>query len=286
MMTNEIRIHCEEPTDMMGHEPPSQGTLYHYNIHLDARVRQNHPLRKIKELIDFSFIYDEVKDTYGTNGNVSVPPPVILKLMLLLVLYNVRSERELIQTLPERLDWLWFLGLDLDSPIPDHSVLSKARTRWGKEAFHRFFEMIVSRCVHAHLVDGTKLFVDASIIEADASNNSLIDTKRLSLASDELERRLDDHPWATINKRYVSSTDPDAALIRDKGRSHLAYKTHRAVDPASEVITAVKVTDTTVNEAHELLPLIKEHEKTTDSSVTTVVADSKYGITENYLACH
>ena len=77
--------------------------------------------------IDFDFIYGEVADKYGRNGNVSVPPPVILKLMLLLVFYNVRSERELMDTLPERLDWLWFLGYDLDADIPDHSILSKAR---------------------------------------------------------------------------------------------------------------------------------------------------------------
>ena len=77
------------------------------------------------------FIYKEVKDKYGSNGNVSVPPPVILKLMLLLVFYNVRSERELMDTLPERIDWLWFLGYDLDTEIPNHSVLSKAREEVG-----------------------------------------------------------------------------------------------------------------------------------------------------------
>ena len=74
---------------------------------------------------------------------MSVPPPVILKMMLLLIFYNVRSERELLATIPERLDWLWFLGFDLDSEIPNHSVLSKARTRWGAEAFKLFFERIV-----------------------------------------------------------------------------------------------------------------------------------------------
>jgi len=42
-------------------------------------------------------------------------------------------------TLPMRLDWLWFLDYDLDSEIPNHSVLSKARNRWGVEAFQRFF---------------------------------------------------------------------------------------------------------------------------------------------------
>ena len=88
-------------------------------------------MRRLKELIDFEFVYKEVREKYGIQGNVSVPPPVILKLMVLLVFYNVRSERELMETVPERLDWLWFLGYDFDSEIPNHSVLSKARCRWG-----------------------------------------------------------------------------------------------------------------------------------------------------------
>ena len=92
--------------------------------------RPDHPLRRIAQLIDFDFIYEEVKDCYGLKGHVSIPPPVILKLMLLLVLYNVRSERELMATIGERLDWMWFLGFNLDSEIPHHSVLSKARSRW------------------------------------------------------------------------------------------------------------------------------------------------------------
>jgi len=84
-----------------------------------------------------------VKETYGTNGNVSVPPPVILKLMLLLILYNVRSERELMRTLPERLDWLWFLGYDLEDEILTHSMLSKARSRCGVETFKSFKSILV-----------------------------------------------------------------------------------------------------------------------------------------------
>jgi len=117
---------------MMGYESKeNQKKLFYYGFHLEQRVRPDHPLRKIAERIDFEFIYDEVKEHYGIKGNVSVPPPVILKLMLLLILYNVRSERELITTIPERLDWMWFLGYDLDDEIPDHSVLSKARCRWG-----------------------------------------------------------------------------------------------------------------------------------------------------------
>jgi transposase len=280
---------------MMGYEPSDQDQLFVYGIYLEERVRKNHPLRKIKELVDFSFIYDQVKEVYGDNGNVSIPPPVILKLMLLLILYNVRSERELMETLPERLDWLWFLGFTLDTPSPDHSVLSKARTRWGKEAFRRFFEQIVSQCVSAGLVDGTKLFVDASLIDADASNNSVVPAQSLQRylkkGYADLEERLDepateDEPRSDVNRRLVSTTDPDASIVRKGGKPDLTYKTHRAVDPASEIITAVDVTPGAVNEAHCMLPLIEAHETNTGTAVKTVVADSMYGTIENYLALH
>lgn len=113
---------------MMGYQKPPEDNLFIYNVYLESRVREYHPLRQLKALIDFDFVYEKVKETYGIKGNVSVSPPVILKLMLLLILYNVRSEREPMETLPEQLDWLCFLGYTLETPIPDHSVLSKART--------------------------------------------------------------------------------------------------------------------------------------------------------------
>jgi transposase len=153
---------------MMGYQGDFQPKLFYHQINLDQRVSETHILRKIQEEVDFDFIYMEVKDTYGDNGNVSIPPPVILKMMLLLILYNVRSERKLMDTIPLRLDWLWFLGYDLDSEVPDHSVLSKARARWGVEAFRSFFERVVWQCVEAGLVDGSKIFVDSSLVDADA----------------------------------------------------------------------------------------------------------------------
>ena len=109
---------------MMGHQSDAQPKLFYHSFNLDDRIPATSVLRKIRKHIDFAFIYQEVKDCYGGKGNVSVPPPVILKMMLLLILYNVRSERELMNTLPMRLDWLWFLDYDLDSEIPNHSVLS------------------------------------------------------------------------------------------------------------------------------------------------------------------
>ena len=70
---------------------------------IDKRIRKDHILGKIEEKRDVHFIYNEVKETYGANGTVSFPPPVILRMRLLFILYNVRSEREHMATIPERL---------------------------------------------------------------------------------------------------------------------------------------------------------------------------------------
>jgi len=279
---------------MMGHQSDFQPKLFHYHVNLEEKIPQEHILRKIRNHIDFDFAYNEVNDAYGDNGNVSVPPPVILKMMLLLILYNVRSERELMKTIPVRLDWLWFLGYDLDSDIPDHSVLSKARSRWGTEAFKLFFERIVWQCVEAGLVDGSKLFVDASLIDADASNNSVVDTQKiekyLNKSYKRLENRLDDikaSKKTPADSRYISTTDPDASVTRHGGsKSKLRYKTHRAVDEKHEIITATKVTGGSVDDGYVLEDMIGAHERNTDHTVETAVADSKYGTRDNFFLCH
>jgi len=292
---------------MMGRDKPPQRSLFYAGINLDKRVRSEHVLRKVAKVVDFDFVYGEVKESYGYNGNVSVAPPVILKLMLLLVLYNVRSERELMATLPERLDWLWFLGLDLDSEIPNHSVLSKARKRWGVELFQSFFERIVWQCVENGLVDGTKLFCDSSLVQADASCNSIVDTqglrRYLNPAYRELEKRLeeqskknpqqekdygDDPPRQNVvNQRFVSTTDPEASVVRKgQGKAKLHYQTHRGIDGAYGVITATIVGPGDQNEAHRLRDLIEAHQDHTRHKVDVVVADSKYGTTANFFDCH
>jgi transposase len=279
---------------MMGRDSGFQPKLFYHNVNLEKRIPANHILRTISETIDFAFIYKEVKDTYGDNGNVSVPPPIILKMMLLLILYNVRSERELMDTIPLRLDWLWFLGYDLDSEIPHHSVLSKARTRWGVQAFQRFFERIVWQCVEAGLVDGRKLFIDASLIDADASNNSVVDThslkQYLTKGYRQLERKLDElttEKTTPANSRYISSTDPDASVTRySSGTAKLRYKTHRAVDPLNEVITATAITPGSTDDGEMLKEIIDTHKDNTHTDLDTVVADSRYGTIDNFLLCY
>ncbi len=273
-----------------------QAELFSYEVNLDRRVRSDHPLRKIREIVDFGFVREEVAHCYGTNGQVSVDPEVILKLMFLLFYDNVRSERELMRMLPERLDYLWFLGFGLDDLIPDHSVLSKARARWGQAVFERLFIRTVQQCAEARLVDGTKLHLDGSLINADASCSSVVSgppelISELKRAYQVQERKLTgnlaNRHYQPVSQTKVSPTDPDAPLVRNSkfggsADSRPRYKQHRAVDDRCGVITAIKTTPGDVDEPKETLALIEQHHQHTGQPVQTVVADQQYGTNANY----
>jgi IS5 family transposase len=219
-----------------------------------------------------------------------------MKMMFLLFYDHVASERELMSVIPERLDYLWFLGYGLDDVVPNHSVLSKARRRWGKEVFQRLFVRTVEQCVAAGLVGGDKLHVDASLIGANASKDSVIKSSPELIAAyaaafAATEKKLSDPAdrpgYEAVNDTRISTTDPDAALVSKGGKgSHPAYHHHRAVDDAHGVITAVATTSGSIAENKKLMDMVRQSQQNLGGKARTVVADHKYGTAENYVACH
>lgn len=280
---------------MMGqHE--GQKELFSYQVDLDRRVRADHPLRAVRAAVDFGFVRSEVARFYGYNGNESVDPAVILKLMFLLFFDGVRSERELMRMLPERLDYLWFLGFGLDDEIPDHSVLSKARARWGQPVFESLFVRTVQQCVAARLVDGSKLHVDGSLVDAHASRDSVVKASPELIAAlkrayqveeRKLEGHLGDPHYQPVNASLCSTTDPDAPCVRQnkqgaQGDTRPRYKQHRAVDDRCGVITAVETTPGDVAEPTRTEALVDQHEAHTGCTVAIIVGDQQYGTTDNH----
>lgn len=280
---------------MMGVQNP-QPELFSYQVNLDRRVRANNPLRAIREQIDFTWVRDEVAHHYGYNGNESTDPVVILKLLFLLFLDDVKSERELMRIVPERLDYLWFLGYGLDDEIPDHSVLSKARARWGRETFERFFVRTVAQCVKLGLVDGKKIHMDSSLVRADVSRDSFTKTSpelaealRAAYAVEESKFEVDRavQLYKPKHQRSVSQTDPDATLASKHGGGVFTlaeprYKSHRAVDDRCGVITAVETTPGHIFDGACAPALTEQHHRTTGMGAETVVADRHYGTRENF----
>ena len=115
-----------------------QKELFSYSVDLDQRMPQDHPLRKIRETIDFTFTRDEVKRFYGYNGNESVDPAIIMQLMFILFYDNIASERELMRTIQYRMDYMWFLGYGLaqHKGYPTAYHLAALREH-GPTAIHR-----------------------------------------------------------------------------------------------------------------------------------------------------
>jgi transposase len=203
-----------------------QGPKLFYRFNLSNRIPLEHPLRQLKSLLKLDFMYKELKPKYGERGNVSIAPPVLMKMMLLLVLYNVPSERELMRTLPYRLDWLWFLGYDIDEEIPNHSVLSKARKRWGEELFQKLFVEVLNLALESGLIDGNKIFVDSSLVDAAASKNSVEKVTHMKLVEDaykEMTNRLDEKSVAAENPNNKSK-DKDRSKETESKESELDSK--------------------------------------------------------------
>jgi len=129
---------------------------------LDDLVPQNHLLRKISSTIDFSFIYDKVKNLYSSTGRPSIDPVVLVKIMLLAALYNINSERKLMEEIQVNLAYRWFLGIDLNEKIPDRTSLCKNRNGRFKNSnlFQEIFDTIVKLCLESNLVDGKLIVTD------------------------------------------------------------------------------------------------------------------------------
>jgi transposase len=283
---------------MMTTERPLQNALFAPQD-LGARIPQEHLLRRISETLDLSFVNHAVEDKYGAVGQESIPPTRIMKFLLVLVLYNVPAERTLFRDLPMRIDWLWFLGYDLSSALPNHSILSKARKRWGAEVFYQMFARTIEMCMSAGLIDGRDMLADSSLVDANASVDSLFQVaeKVAQSAMARLDESEKENTNATPGEegestpqrepKYRSQTDPDATGAKRRGETRVRprYQTHRGVDSQQGVITATAVGPGHENEANRLEELVVQHTKHTGQRVRSLTTDSKYGTADNLEYC-
>jgi transposase len=143
------------------------------HVSLEELVPKDHFYRRLEATLDLSFVRELVRSLYAKGGRPSVDPVVFFKLQLVMFFENLRSERQLMRVVADRLSVRWYLGYDLHEPLPDHSSLTRIRERYGLGVFRRFFERIVEMCFEAGLVRGKELFFDATKVEADAAVDSL-----------------------------------------------------------------------------------------------------------------
>ena len=130
-------------------------------VTLEDLVPSDHFYRHLQRSLDLGFVRELVRDGYADMGRPSIDPEVFFKLQLILFFEGLRSERQLMRVVADRISLRWYLGYDLTEPLPDHSSLTRIRERYGLDIFRRFFEVVVEQCLHAGLVWGRELYFDA-----------------------------------------------------------------------------------------------------------------------------
>jgi len=274
-------------------------------ITLEDLVPSNHFLRELNAAIDFSFIYDEVRSLYcENNGRPSTDPVVLVKYLLIGYLYGIESERRIEQEIQVNMAYRWFLGLDIDDRVPDHSTISQNRRRRfnGENLYRRLFEHILAICIEKGLADGKLILTDSTHVKANASRKSeykvLVEKESawymdLLDQYEELERERLEHTGKIRPKREsgkpkkasnpvektVSATDPEAGILNRPGKPEgMHYLDHQSIDAKNGIIVDVAVTPGNVNDVTPYLERLKYMREHVGLDIEAVGFDSAYDV--------
>ncbi|HET7440336.1 MAG TPA: IS1182 family transposase [Terriglobales bacterium] len=273
---------------MMGHHARSEALFYYFR--LEDQVPENHLLRLIDKHVSFSFVREQLKDSYSETGRPSIDPELLLRILLIGYLYGITSERKLVEELRMHLAWRWFTGLGFDQEIPHHSTFSKNRHGRFQQSklFEQLFEQIVRQCVEVGLVEGQHLSVDGSFVEANAAKESRIPREQLAAAAQVhhtvrqyLKEVEEQNPVEepVHEQDQVSTTDPDSTYATKGGTpARLGYYNNYLVDNHSCIIVGVQATAARMSqETVAAQDMLRRFAQWQGREPESVVADATYG---------
>lgn len=240
-------------------------------------IPEDHFLKKLSKIIDFSFVNDLCSDLYHLEGpgQKAYSPEFLFKILFLSFLYNV-SDREIEEQINDRISFKWFLGLAVTDKAPDYSTLSVFRERLGKERFEMIFNQIVQIASQCGLTDSKLRIIDSTHTEANVDLNRL---------SKEFKEKLEKQPEKIIkeninSKNYISKTspDPDARFgKKSKKKKFYGYKEHLRINGQSGIVEKVTVTPGNVNDNQEFSSLTEDL-----PAGSQVTADKEYDTDDNH----
>jgi len=251
-------------------------------------IPEDHILRRIDRVLDLSWLRADVAECYcEDNGRPGIDPEAALRLMLAGFTAGVVHDRKLMREAQVNLAIRWFAGFRLHDALPDHSSLTRIRQRWGDDRFRRIFERTVQQCFRAGLVDGDIIHVDATLVRADVSLDSLVPRHMEEVLVANAQDALLTGPAHLKRKEHIASTtDPDCAMATGSRRhySEPTYKQHFAVDDKAGVIVDAVTTRGDVNEGNVIDQHIGRVEDLLGHRATVVTADSGYAYGKVYQA--
>ncbi len=286
-----------------------------YNLSIDDLVPKDEYYRRVEQILDLRFVYQECKSLYGKTGNPSIDPVVFFKINLFGFLEDITSDRELIRKASDRISVRYFLGYDIDEKLPWHSTISRTRILIKQETFELIFDRILEKCNEAGLIEGKHQSIDSTLVKANASLESIerkepklsvkefadkaykenleglkeeneIDIKaEVELKLEKADSKKKNHNQKDKNKIYFSRTDPDSRITSKPGKpTGLYYSTHYSADSKHRIITDVLTTYADRRDSKVLFEVYQRAERRLEQlglSIEEVSADKGYSSGEN-----
>lgn len=263
-----------------------QGAMFSY-VSLEDRIPKSHPLRTLRVLVDavLASMDREFEAVYARTGRPSVPPERLLKAMLLQILFTIRSERLLVESIDHNPLYRWFVGLATDDPVWNHCTFSANQERLFNEGLARvFFERVKALSDWQRLTSSEHFSVNGTLIDTWASHKSFRPRGDDTPKGPGRKPKVDFKGQPRANDTHVSTTDPDARLFNKAPgcaarRCHMG---HALMDNRNGLVVDVTVTEANGRADREAaLQLLARHAK----RGATVVADKGHDSAEFVAGC-
>jgi len=234
-----------------------QEAMFSY-VTLEQRVPAEHPMRKMRTLIDRALerLEPVLAEMYAERGRPSIAPERLLRAQLLMVLYSIRSEGQLMEQLNFNLLYRWFVGLEMDEPVWATTVLSKNRERLiGAEVSEQLLLAVVEEARGHGLLSEEHFTVDGTLIQAWANRRSFKEKP------DPPSRGTGARGRKLLRDTHESSTDPEARLYRKSASGAVvpSYLGHVITENRNGLIVSAMATESgNAAERHAALKMLKK----------------------------
>src|SRR4051812_30698518 len=216
---------------------------------LDELVAHDDVLRRVERLVAWGAVRESAAPFYSDFGRPGVDPVVLVKVFLVAAIRGVGSMRATLRVAQVDLSIRRFLGYGLTEALPHHATFSYAQcVRFAHSSvFEQLFTQVLASCRDAGLLDGSRLIVDATHVEADAALKSLraelrvidgdsdgggggesAERPALALAA---PRAGPTPKRKASNAPAVSRTDPDASCATSPATGHISSIERRSPPP-------------------------------------------------------
>jgi len=284
---------------MIGSKHRAQPTLFIPGS-LEDYIPDDHILKRVDRVLDLSWLRREVAGCYcEDNGRPGIDPEAAARLMLAGFFHGITADRELLRHAQVNIAIRWFAGYELHEALPHHSSLTRIRQRWGPECFMKIFRRIVQDCNARGLISGETLHIDATLVRADVSWESLtagyVDAALDANEPPQPPTDDDPPPGASAPRKQKqtrkskrrkkrSGTDPDATMAtsRKDHRLEPAFKQHTTVDDKTGVIVDIIISTGEIHEGALLDETIRRTKKLIGRAPERVTADASYANGRNY----